>query len=380
MEAFRCFEAASAEDLWPHLAGWAALGERALEDNAYLSPRFLEPTLLHVQRRRPDRIVFVYRGESHLVGVASFRIEARRLLAPLPVLVTWAGPHGHCPQPLLDRECPAEALGALLDWASRPGRAWGLVRFTVLAEEAPFLPMLRRELARRGTPFHARPDFERPVLIRHPSFDDYLSSLPKDRRRRYRKGLRDLAAEGRVEVLLHRDLSAAPDLAERFMRLEAMGWKGAGGVALEARPGDAAFFRDVTRGFSQDRRLFVVELRLGGRPVAMTVGFLAGETLFCFKIAHDPAFDAVSPGALAEIETVRMLHETQGLTKADAGTEGETYLSGFWRRSVTMWAVDVPTASATARSFVRVLPWLSRTWRAVVAVRDQARRSATKRR
>jgi CelD/BcsL family acetyltransferase involved in cellulose biosynthesis len=281
---------------------------------------------------------------------------------------------------LLDRECSAEALGALLDWALQRGRAWGLVRFTVLAEDAPFLPMLRRELAQRATPFHARPDFERPTLIRQPSFDDYLASLPKDRRRRYRKGLRDLAAQGRVEVLLHRDLSAAPDLAERFMRLEAMGWKGAGGAALEARPGDAAFFRDVTRAFSQDRRLFVVELRLGGRPVAITVGLLAGQTLFCFKIAHDPAFAAVSPGALAEIETVRMLHETPGLTRADAGTEGETYLSGLWRSSVTMWKVDVPTPSNPSRAFVRVLPWLSRTWRAVSAVRDQARRSATKRR
>ncbi len=352
------------------------MAERALEDTAYLSPAFLEPAVRHLVRGRPEQVVFIYRDDERLVGVASFVEDPARPLHPFAALRTSAGPHAFCPEPLLDRECAADALRALCDWTSGR-RARSVVRFEPLAGDSPFLSLIGEELRRRGTPYHAWPSYERPRLSRPESFEAYLAALPKRRRQGVRQGQKRLAERGRLGTVLHRDLRNAPDLVERFLSLESLGWKGVRGVALAGRAPDLAAFVAATRDFADAGRLFFVELTLESRPIAMTTGFVAGSTLFCFKSGYDPAFADCSPGILAEVETVRMFCETPELRRADAGTSGPTYLSGLWPEAVLMWTVCAATDSTASRAFVRLLPWLFgfKRW---LAGRGQASRSARK--
>lgn len=358
---FRCVAVPDVDGLTPHLEAWEALADSALDDNVYLSPVFVRATLGHLAKGRPEEVVFVYRNSAsppELVGVAPMRRDRASGRAPIGCLTVAVGGHGYLAVPLLKRDWAAPALGALLGWVDQ--RA-GLLRLDGIPETSGFWPLLKGELARLEMPHHAWAAFARPRLRRHPSFLEYLETLTVSRRKGFRRALRRLAEAGPVNVRLHRDLSEASDLARRFLNIEALGWKGKGGTALLSNPGDTAFFEELVGGLAARRRLFFVEVMVGDRPAAITANFVAGNTLFAFKIGHDPAFEAASPGMIAEIETVRLFHEgSSGLTAGDGGTHDMSYLASYWKDLVPMHSVLIAGSSRLGRAFVRSFPTLSR--------------------
>jgi CelD/BcsL family acetyltransferase involved in cellulose biosynthesis len=351
---FRCITATSAEEITPHLAAWESLESRALEDNVYLAGPFVRSVFRHLSARGPRLAVLVY-GRERLAGIAAFEILRPTRRRPLTTLSTSAGRHGYCTFPLLDRDDAPEALGALWDWIERGADRFSLVLVNHIRVPSASWSLLEAELRRRGRPLAVRDERRRPTLAQIRPFEQYLAALPATRRKGYRRSWRRLAERGRVDVALHQDLAGGADLAERFLRLEALGWKGREGSALACSPGEAAFFHEITREFGERRRLFFVELRLDGRPIAMTSNFVAGERLFAFKGAYDPEFKDVSPGILAEIEGIRLLQEAPGVTNADSGTCESSYARAYWRDSVEIRSAYAATSRLASRAYVRLL-------------------------
>jgi CelD/BcsL family acetyltransferase involved in cellulose biosynthesis len=358
VRSFRCVTAASAAEITPHLEAWERLEARALEDNVYLAGPFVRSVFRHLPAPSPQLVVFVYaRGPEgeRLVGVAAFEILRPTRRRPLATLSTSVGRHGYCTFPLLDRDCAAGALRALWDWIEDGLPRWSLVLVNHVRVPSVSSRLLEAEMQRRGRPMAVRDARQRPTLYQGRSFEQYLASLPPARRKGYRRGWRRLSGAGRVEVALHQDLAGAPDLAERFLRLEALGWKGRAGSALACSPSEAAFFHEITGEFGNRSRLFFVELRLDGRPIAMTSNFVAGERLFAFKGAYDPEFKAVSPGILAEIEGIRLFQDAPGLTSADSGACDSSYTRAYWRDLVEIRSTCVATPRLRSRAYVRLL-------------------------
>jgi hypothetical protein len=87
---------------------------------------------------------------------------------------------------------------------------------------------------------------------------------------------------------------------ERFLTLEASGWKGRQGTALLGRSDHASYFRAMASGFAAEGRLQVLALEASGRTVAMKCNVVAGSTVFYLKTAFDESLSAFSPGAVLE--------------------------------------------------------------------------------
>jgi CelD/BcsL family acetyltransferase involved in cellulose biosynthesis len=360
---YRCLAITSADEIAPHEAAWERLEEHALEDNFYLSAPFLAAALRHLERRRPSVVVLVYRdeaGTSDLAGVAAFEVLAPTGLCPLRTLATGAGPHGYFTFPLLHRDYAAEAFRALWDWVEQPNASWRLALLRHVRAGSPALELVDAELGRRGRAHTMKDAVRRPFLSQGVTFEQYLESLPSARRKHFRRNWRKLAERGRVEVVLHRDLASAADLAERFLTIEMLGWKGKSGSALGSRPDDTAFFREITKEVGARGRLFYVELLLEGRPIAITSNFVSGQTLFAFKVAYDPELGELSPGILNEIQGIRLFHESSALRVADSGTTADSYVGDYWRDSVELRSLYVAGASLDSRAFVRLFPFLYR--------------------
>jgi CelD/BcsL family acetyltransferase involved in cellulose biosynthesis len=116
----------------------------------------------------------------------------------------------------------------------------------------------------------------------------------------------DQAAAGGVEAAV-----------ERFLELEAKGWKGRSRTALSCRPGHARFFREMSRGFAEQGRLMFLSLEAGPQVVAQNTALLAGEGLFGFKRAFDEEFARWSPGSLLDLDVLDWFHRSPGLAWLD---------------------------------------------------------------
>lgn len=371
---YHCVTAVSLAEIEPHRAAWQGLMPRALEDNFYLSPDFLSATLRHLAAGR-WLIVFVYRrgatGE-RLVAVAPFSRLRPGLKRPFSALSGFTSPHGYLSHPLLDRDDADSALDALWQWLERPSQPWQMISFHGVNESSPFLPRLRMLLERRGRHYLSKPMFLRPMLKRHGNFDEYLASLPAARRKNYRRRWKQLQADGRVEVALYRELAQAGDLADRFLQLEHLGWKGSRGTAMACAQHDTGFFREVVERCGGDGRLFFVELNFNGRPIAMTANFVTGRTLFAFKIAYDPAYQDYSPGILAEVQTARLFHQTPELTRGEGGATHLSYLRSYWRDLAEMRGFHISLPRPVPRAYLALL---SLVWRTKQLIRRAAHRT-----
>jgi hypothetical protein len=346
----------SGEELERHEKELDELVFAALGANAYLTPSYLLP-LIRQHGNGGTRIALVrHVATGALVGCAPLSIcdPTRRL--PLRALSTFVSPHSRKMEPSLHREHARPALSALWGWMTAPEQPWAVALFENLSEASPFWVLLQEELAAHEERHWVREAYERPVLRRRASFDDYLASLPASRRKGWRRHLRDLEGAGRVEFVLHRDRSLAPDLAARFMRIEESSWKGAAGTALSQSPRDRAFFEECVERFASTKSLRFIELRLDDRPIAMSTNFVCGEAFFAFKIGYDPAFAEYSPGILVELEGIRRFHEEPGLEVADSGSSAAAYVRAYFRDSVKHQWVWVPTGHFAGRALVRWMP------------------------
>lgn len=330
------------------------LGAAALDDNAYAAPAFMGPLLRHRAGEHPLRIALVWKDDE-LVACAPFAILPPTVRTPLPALSTVVTEHGSPLHPVLHREHVEGALRALWDWIEGSEHPWQLVLLDRVSAASRFWAALAPELARRDAPVWVREVHGRPMLARHASFDAYLATLPSSRRKGYRRRLRALERAG-ATFHLHRDLSEVPDLAERFMQLEARSWKGTSGTALLASPADRAFFTDAVQRFAGERGLFFVELRIGGVPAAMTANFVAGRTLFAFKVAYDPVFAKYSPGIVTELEGIKRFHEEPDLLVADSGSTAQAYVRAYFRDQAELQWLCIATPRWAARAFVRLMP------------------------
>lgn len=323
-------------------AAWAALEARAVEPNAYASPHFVLPALRHLDPGLRAQVTFVERiaGASRdLVGAGVFqRVGATRSF-PLPHLESYCSRHSYFAAPLFDREHFEPALVAMLDHVCRTPGHNGI--------DVPHLwadGRIAQLVADDGTNgvVHADPDAAgRAVLHVAGAGEVFVQRVLAKRLKDLERRMRRLAERGRVGWRCHREGGVPESAVERFLELEHAGWKGQERSSMRSNPADEAFFREAMARFGRDERAVITELTLDDVAIASTAHFISGRVGFGFKIGWDPAFKAVAPGVLNEVELMRRAPRVfADLEYFDSGSNSQGYIND-------LWPARRPLASAT---------------------------------
>lgn len=127
----------------------------------------------------------------------------------------------------------------------------------------------------------------------------FEAGLTSRRRNSLRRAQRRAEAIGepRYEIIAPGPAAAA----ERFddiLRVEAAGWKGRGGTALEHDAALRRFFRLYSQAAAARGLLRLGFLRLDERIVAIQIALVHARRLWVLKIGYDESFAACSPGVL----------------------------------------------------------------------------------
>jgi len=136
------------------------------------------------------------------------------------------------------------------------------------------------------------------VPVEGSSLEAFRATLSDNFRRNVRKAGNRLAKEAGVAFRFDRGADASPATLDRFLALEAAGWKGRSGTAIARDPRLLAFYRELVAGFAARGRLEWHTLEIGGAPVAMHLAVRAGRALVLLKIAYDERFARLGPGNL----------------------------------------------------------------------------------
>ena len=349
-------------------AEWQALAAAAAEPNPFFDPAYCLPAFA-LAAGGGGASALVARREGKLVGLVPVVSALRAFRLPLPVLVA-SQPYAPLTTPLLSAEDPVGAAEGLLDAARASGAR--VLALPVMPLDGVAGKALAEALSRRGVrPIHIE-IHERAALDATQDAETYLrAGLSAKKLKELRRQRNRLDDEGAVAFTLAEtpeDIAAA---LERFLVLEASGWKGLNGTGLGQNQGDAAFIRAAARDLGRRGAFKVLELTLAGRTIAAGLVLNQGGTAFFFKIAYDETLSRFSPGVQLTLELTRRLGDDPGIRSADSTADaGHPMIDHVWRERIRVADMLVPLQPGDAAAAVS-----ARLLQARRSLRDGAKRA-----
>lgn len=283
------------------------LATAATEPNPFYEGWYLRPTLEFL-RTDPLQLLVVRNREGLLICVLPLTLRPSFKRLPYRTLRSWIHEFAFLAAPLVHRAHVAEAVEGLLDWFESGEGRFDVIELSNIRMDGAFAAALDAAIAARPGLLSRRTRWTR-AMLRLDIADDPGHMSAKQRSTLRRKERR-LAEEG---TLRYRVLAEDDDLdawLADFLRLEASGWKGRAGTAIDADASGRAFMHAACHRARARGQLHMLALELDGRPVAMKCNFTSGAEGFTLKIAYDEAHARHSPGVLLELFQMRSIRES----------------------------------------------------------------------
>ncbi len=321
-----------------YIGEWRRLAANCLEPNCFLEPGFALPAANHLAKGHPPHFLLVWEGSARRKLLGLCPLELPGPFVPFAQVRIWTHAQAPLGTPFLDRDRAEEALAAIFAFLrQRQPKSAGLM-FSSLPQDGPAARLVTALAAAEGRPVHRFAVHRRAVLSSGVDRDQDLEGSFRSKRRKNLNGARRrLEAEGAVSFRLLSEPEELGVEGERFLALEARGWKGRRGTALLKSPARANFANGVIAALAGERKCRIASLDCGGKPIAMAIVLQSGDRGFFWKIAYDEAFAAFSPGVLLTLELSRALLADAGLALIDScATADHPMIDRLWRQRMTL--------------------------------------------
>lgn len=324
------------------------LSARTIEPNVFFNPRFLAPAMPRLEDREV-RLAVIRDGDeyrSRLRFLVPFSVERPAMPLGVPIMRTWSSPFGPLGTPLVDRDDPVGVLDDFLGMLSR--QHLNLPRVFVFPDmrmDGPAATLLKTVAETRRLPLATTGVVERPMLASALEGDDYLrQSLKAHHLREFRRLRRRLAEQGRLEHSVARGPEEIRHAIERFLSLEAAGWKGRERTAMAVDRYRAAFAREAVHRLAERDMCRIHALTLDGRTIASLIVFVEAGVAYTWKTAYDETLAAYSPGTLLMIEVTKQHLDDPNIELTDScAVPDHPVMSRLWteRRPVGTFVVGL---------------------------------------
>jgi CelD/BcsL family acetyltransferase involved in cellulose biosynthesis len=357
------------------LARWRALAATAAEANPFFEPEVVLPAARLLPGGDSTELLIVEQ-RSALLFVLPLVPASRFRRVPVPAVTSWHHDHSFLGTPLVAPGAGELAWSAAIGHLRSARRAPWLV-LPLLPTEGPVVDGLAAALLEcglRATTFdpHSR------AVVRRRDEPTYLDQTVGPRRRKNLRRLRRRLGERLDADVVTVDRAAAGELRAgqgTFLEIEASGWKGRSGGALASRPEQAQFFREVCDGFAAVERLQLWTLGSATQTVAASCNFIAGDSVFHFKIAYDEDFARCSPGVQLELDMLDAFHADPRLEFLDSCTApGHSVSDELYPDSRSLQTLLLPLYGPRGLAAARATPPLAKAYRRLRASRGGRRR------
>ncbi len=143
-----------------------------------------------------------------------------------------------------------------------------------------------------GAPFITLPQSDDKVS----SIDNFFKGSRKHFRQELDRRLRRLKEIGDVEFVVTQGFTTC--LINTYFDLESNGWKGRSGTAVTDDPLVAQMHEEFAANVAEKQSLFVYQLKLDGKIIAMSLNIKQGPRIIHWKTSYDEKYSRYSPGNL----------------------------------------------------------------------------------
>ena len=277
------------------------------------------------------------------VGLPRLAVALQSHRLPFRYHESWITPLTSTGLPSASMLPSAQDAVALLERASTP------IVFRALPENHPTTDALLAASSHH----HFLNRWERAALHFSGTYEAWLMENFDHKRRKELKRLRARLSEQGTFTASH--LAYGNDLCpfiKAFLELEAQGWKGKCGTAIENDPRLVKGLEQGLLGLHRSGNVRFWLMQLDGKPIAAMFALIDGEEATLGKIAHDEAWSKYSPGVQIILEATEALFAEPGLKLADSNAiPDHPMINRIWRDRITCVDVVLAGPSVTAASF-----------------------------
>lgn len=344
-------EMLDAKSLLKFSQAWEKLSRNALEDNVYYTPSYVAALLDTCEKNTDVEFATVWMND---ILVALLPVAPPKTYPPYFFRIgkAWETKYTFSCMPLLHGEYSregADRLATLLESVHK-----GEWLFPLMNAEGKTCALFKSVLESKGVPWVSVSVFDRASLVPGSTFEDHmLSCVPAKRRKELARTRRRLSEAGELRHVICRTEEELSRAVAAFMRIEADGWKGKKGTALNCTEATREFAYRVFRN-NEDTQCRADMLTLNGAPIAVSLVLLAGSTGFTVKCTYNEEFRSYSPGLLLEESVVRGFLNEGWAARLDAATAGEHVIDSLWPSRVQVadlafsFAKNIPDARLRA--------------------------------
>jgi CelD/BcsL family acetyltransferase involved in cellulose biosynthesis len=338
----------SAQDTAGLMPSWNHLADAALESAGFNAPQLILPILKHVGGAE---IATVTHGPDLLMALPLVRKRTH--------LASWVTPLTASGLPHVNEE---SAVQAFLHAQTQP------VQLQAIPGDGPFLAALKKQSAH----FAVLESWQRAGLKPVGTFADWLHSNFDQKRRKEFKRLRNrLGEQGElVTEVLTAGVDPKP-FVDDFMKLEAGGWKGKKGTAINANPNLVKALHEAATGLHQVGKLRFWNLKLAGKPIATLFAIVENGHAWLGKIAYDEDYSKYSPGAMIILDCTESFFNEPHIKQVDSSAiPNHPLIDRIWRDRLPMATVFVASSNVSALRFKLIMATVELKMKSRALLRD----------
>ncbi|HEX3091764.1 MAG TPA: GNAT family N-acetyltransferase [Candidatus Angelobacter sp.] len=293
------------QELVEQIAGeWRRLCDESGDEEVFYRPEWTQAYLQAFEPKADVIIISAWTGDK-MRGILPL-VRRRTFVSGFPVATLTIPANVHSLRASLTVCRGAEGQAALhaLWQATKDLPRWDLIDVANVVEGNGLdrLVALARTYGYRTTRKRTSQTLYLPIAASVTSTSDkaaqppWLTGTRPKFRSHLRRAKRQLEEQGTLELRHHGE--ADPPALKKFYDLEASGWKGAEGTALQCDPRTRQFYDSVAQAAARDGYLSLDFLELNGKPIAGHFGFNLRGRYFLAKAGYDEAFRRHGPGQL----------------------------------------------------------------------------------
>jgi CelD/BcsL family acetyltransferase involved in cellulose biosynthesis len=273
---------------------------------------------------------------------------------PLRSLKSLRHPYCFLCTPLVSALHARGTVQAFLDWTEAKAAPASIIELELVANDGPFWATWTAELKSRlqwQTHMTAYPR-----ALFKPATGGYTGVSRKHVKEfgRLRRRLNDA---GDCRFIFWRPGEPIQAWVDKFLHLEASGWKGRKHTALASEEYSSRYFNDIVSQAAAHNSVQMLAIEIDGVPIAMKCNFLANHGAFAFKIAYDERYEKYSPGVLLELFNIDHLrNHCEGTQWMDScALPNHFMINRLWTERRLMTA-GVMASRGIAKLLVRNMP------------------------
>lgn len=351
----------SVDELEALKSDWERLLDVSLHRNLFLDPDFLIPAIKHLADGSVKVLVIDAPQKSDASGprviCGLLPLQKKRLYGlPLRGLESWLHDQCYDSTPLLRCDCVKDVLSFMLDFLEEHEKT-AMLSLNVVSGEHEFSRVLTDVLyARETVPFY-RDAFTRASFQPELDYETYLQlNVSKRVRQNFRRLHRRLEEQGEVSVTSGQDPALSDQLSDRFLELEASGWKAESGTAIRCHESTQNFFREMAARSLANEKMKFLTVSFNGKPISMLCDLHSGDRGYSYKTAFADEMQDYSPGLMAEMHNIQNMHD-DGVRFMDSCTSPDNaMINRIWKGRTRFQSLIVPLQGRLTRWATAMMP------------------------